>query len=95
MADLAPDPTAEPHPATSDMDAVRTVWFVESGSGERLTGDLGELDARVVAALAAERLVVRSFDADGVLVEDRLVWDYGAPHLTVLADEVTSAEVNL
>jgi len=55
-----------------------TVWFVESGDGERLTEDFNTIDkAREYASEVRERLIEQIIDAHGNVHESQLVWDYG------------------
>lgn len=75
--------TATSEPKGSSVESTLDVveWLVESGGGERLAGPLPESEARALAKQMGERLVVRTF-SDGVLDEDRLVWDYHPHELT-------------
>lgn len=58
-----------------------TTYFVESGTGDRLSGDLPETQARTSARNAAERLIRRT-TTDGVLEDESLVFDYATIGIT-------------
>jgi hypothetical protein len=62
-------------------------WYVESGSGDRLSEDLAdESKARAIARQLRERLIFRS-EVDSSLEADELVFDYGA-HNGVDPDDI-------
>ena len=58
-----------------------TTYFVESGTGERLSDPLPEAEARTAARNAGERLIRRT-TTDDVLEDETLIFDYATVAIT-------------
>ena len=63
------------------------VWYVESGTGERLSDEGEESMIRPIAMHLGERLCRRITDDDGTLEADELVFDYGV-RVAPVSDDV-------
>jgi hypothetical protein len=76
----APAVKSTDHALVVEGSGGKVIWLAESGSGEAFsqTHLLSEDEARSKARELRERLVRRVEDANGVLIDEHLVFDYGA-----------------